>query len=301
MEDISVGKLLFTVDAANQLGEGVQWHENSQSIWWTDIQRSLLFSYCVSSNKLNHFTMPDRVGSFAFTDNDERLIIAFAKGIAWYDLSSQNLQWLHQPEIELAANRFNDGRVDRQGRFWAGTMVESEHQQTAGGALYMVDSVGIHKKVPGLHISNSLCWSPDGMTMYHSDSPGRVIYQYDFEPQTAKLGNKKTFATTAPGAVPDGAAVDAQGGVWCAHWGAAKVVRYFPNGKVSTVVDLPVQNPTCVAIGGPNFDWLIISSARQGLGKDKLQAEPQNGDLLVYSIHGVTGLPEEKFRHKPQA
>lgn len=295
MSSIKVGKLLLTLPVNNQLGEGVQWHIESQSIWWTDIENSLLFQYCVNSKKTVKFQMPYRVGSFAFIEHDPRLIIAFDRGIALYDLSSQSLQWLAQPEKHLASNRFNDGRVDRQGRFWAGTMVEDETKQEQLGSLYVCEDQKITRKLSDLKISNSLCWSPDSSIMYHADSPSRKIFQYSFDLITGEISNRKLFAKTKLGSVPDGAAIDAKGGVWVAQWGGGSVIRYTPQGEVSLIHKLPISQPTCISIGGPNMDWLIVTSAKQSLSDEKLNSEPLAGYLFIYQLFGINGIAEPAY------
>lgn len=297
MSSINVGQLLFTLPVKNQLGEGVQWHHESQSIWWTDIEKSTLYKYCTMTEQLISYPMPDRVGCFAFIVNDPRLIIAFAKGIALYDLSTNQLEWLAQPEQHLASNRFNDGKVDRQGRFWAGTMVEDESAVNQQGALYVYDHCyGLRKTLSNIQISNSLCWSPDGLRMYHADSPTRAIYQYDFEPESARLSNKKLFTKTTSDRVPDGATVDAAGGVWIAQWRGSDITRYTAQGEVSVVHTLPVSQPTCIAIGGPTMDWLIITSARHNLTQSQLSTEPLAGSVFVYQLNGVKGFNDSYYQ-----
>lgn len=297
MSGISVGKLLFTIPVSNVLGEGVQWHIESQSIWWTDIQTATLFNFSIADKKLTTFAMPDRVGCFSFTNTEHELIVAFAKGIARYNLQTQKMTWIAQPERDNRGNRFNDGRVDRQGRFWAGTMVERETNQEQVGALYVVNGQhDIRKAISNIHISNSLCWSPDGLTMYHADSPSHAIYQYNFDPVSGEISNKKLFSNTKAGSVPDGATVDAKAGVWIAHWGGGEIVRYTPKGKTNLVHKLAVSQPTCISIGGPKMDWLIVTSAKHNLSCEQLNKEPLAGDVFIYQLHGVTGLPESLYQ-----
>ncbi|WP_206484422.1 SMP-30/gluconolactonase/LRE family protein [Thalassotalea sp. G2M2-11] len=293
MSTISVGDLLFRIPVSNVLGEGVQWHIESQSIWWTDIQTATLFNFSIADKKLKTFAMPDRVGCFGFSNSEHELIVAFAKGIARYNLQTQEMTWISQPERDIRGNRFNDGRVDRQGRFWAGTMVEEKYTSEQSGALYMLNSAqNIQPMIEEINISNSLCWSPDGLTMYHCDSPLRTIYQYNFDPQTSKISHKKVFAKTPDNSFPDGATVDHLGGVWSAHWGGGKIVRYTAQGDKSLELALPVSQPTCVAIGGKHLDWLIITTAKESLSDATITKEPYAGDVFVYQLHGVKGIAE---------
>ncbi|WP_068544297.1 SMP-30/gluconolactonase/LRE family protein [Thalassotalea crassostreae] len=296
MANVTVGKLLNVIDVTNTLGEGVQWHALSQCIWWTDIQESCLYSYSTKSSQLNKHTMPERVGCFAFIENDPRIIVAFASGIAFYDFSSKSLEWIDKPEEHIKGNRFNDGRVDRQGRFWYGSLVENKESSEQSAFLYMLNSRGKSiAKETNIEIANGLCWSPDGKTLYHADSPQQKIHQYDFNTATTELSNKKLFAKTAPGSFPDGSTIDSDGYLWNAQWGGSRVVRYNPQGEIDLCIDVPVSQPSCVAFGGPNLDWLMITSARQDLSENELSQQPLAGNLFIYQVNGTTGLEENKF------
>ncbi|MGI2197211.1 SMP-30/gluconolactonase/LRE family protein [Shewanella baltica] len=288
---VGVGKLLMTIPVGNILGEGVLWDDKTQSIWWTDIEAAEIFNYSITTQSLRTIAMPYRVGSFGLTQNAEQLIVAFDRGIALYHLKTREVQWLATPESHLTNNRFNDGRVDRQGRFWAGTMVENGPYPSSYAALYCVAHQGQCLKVcENISISNGLCWSPDGLTMYHADSPTHEIFQYDFDPNTASVSNKRSFVTTEQMIFPDGSEVDAAGYIWNAQWGGGQVVRYRPNGQVDLTLTLPVTNPTSIAIGGQNMDWLIITSAKHSLSAEQLSNEPQAGDVFIYQLVGIYGL-----------
>ncbi|WP_440874103.1 SMP-30/gluconolactonase/LRE family protein [Thalassotalea sp. PLHSN55] len=300
MNNAQVGELLFSVDVSNQLGEGVQWHKETQSIWWTDIESSCLWRYSTltkdSSNPLTKYAMPERVGCFAFIKGDDRLVIAFSSGIALYHLASKQLSWLAQPEKHLQHHRFNDGRVDRQGRFWAGTLYEGEAPNTGElASLYMLDhQQECHNMLANIEISNGLCWSLDGNILYHADSPTQCIYQYQMKSDSGLLTDKQLFAKTSENSFPDGSCIDADGYLWNAQWGGSKVVRYAPNGEINLIQSLLVSQPSCVAIGGPNMDWLIVTSAKQGLTTKQLAKEPQAGNLFVYQLNHVKGVEESQ-------
>jgi len=293
MNNKRVGELITTIEVGNQLGEGVQWHIQSQLLWWTDIQNACLFSYCLSSKNLCKYDMPERVGCFGFIEDSEQLIIAFESGIALFDIKTDGLQWLSRPELSIKGNRFNDGRIDRQGRFLAGTMNERESAPTAKLYCY-----GSHNQctelLSNITVSNGLCWSPDGNTMYHADSPKREIHQYDFDIKTAQLSNKKLFAITEEG-FPDGSCIDSEGYLWNAQWAGSKVVRYQPNGEIDYILKTDVSQPSCVAIGGPNMDLLFVTSAKQGLNKTQLKQDDKAGHVFVYQLHSIKGLAENQF------
>lgn len=287
--------LLDIIRCQNILGEGVQWNHRDQSVWWTDILGSKLYRYQPVTQDLQVWNTPDRVSCFAFVEDHSRLLLALASGFAWFDLLTGHYDWIAQPESGLPGNRLNDGRVDRQGRFWVGSLVEepqSEHQQAA---LYCLDhGQRVKQHLSGLKISNSLCWSPDSSKLYHADSPSHSIRVYDFDPESGSLTNPGIFATLPDGMEPDGACVDAQGYLWSAQWGGSRVVRYAPDGRVDRLLELPVSQPTCVALGGKDMNWLLITSARKGLSKQALAAQPEAGSLFIYHTD-VQGLPENWY------
>ncbi len=292
--DISA-KLIDTIEIGNMLGEGVQWHVASNTLWWTDIQKACLYRYELTTKGIEQYAMPERVGCFSFIENDHRLLVAFASGFALYDISNDKLKWLAQPELSIKGNRFNDGRTDRQGRFWAGTMVEERNQDNQSAALYYLDKAKhCHKALAGIEISNGLCWSPDGLTMYHADSPKKIIHKYDFDPATGVPSNKQIFAKTLNESFPDGACVDSSGYLWSAHWGGAKVVRYTPEGKHDFEIKVPTKQPSCVALGGKNLDLLFVTSAQQDLTTVQLNKDSLAGHLFIYQLSGVKGIVESQ-------
>jgi L-arabinonolactonase len=287
-------ELIETIAAGNTLGEGVLWEAETQSLWWSDIQEQLLYRLDWNSREIRSFSTPERLCSFGFIENDRRLIAAFESGFAVFDPFDGNVAWLARPERDAADVRFNDGRVDRQGRFWAGTMEERD-DRTGRANLYCLDGAGrTHRRESGIAISNGICWSPDSRFFYFADSPKRMIFVYDFDSATGDISNRRVFAQTPEGASPDGANVDAEGFLWSAHWGASRVVRYAPDGKTDAILDVPASQPTCIAFGGPDLDLLFVTSAREGISPGRLAGEPSAGDVFVYKM-GVKGLPDQRF------
>ena len=289
-------RLARIVESANTLGEGVQWDPTSRSVWWTDIQAARLLRYDWLSQQLEIHELPERLGAFALTNEPDVIVAAFASGFARYDLRTRALDWLDRPELGYTGTRFNDGRVDRQGRFWCGTMVEAEAATDAAGnpataSLYCLAEGVADRKLTGLAISNSLCWNAAGDILYFADSPERTIWAFDFAAETAALSNRRVFARTGDDAVPDGSCIDAEDCLWNAEWGGGRVTRYRPDGRIDLRVELPVSQPTCVAFGGPDLDHLLITSARDGLSEGQLVEEPRAGHLLVYAA-GICGLRE---------
>jgi L-arabinonolactonase len=289
---------IAVIPADNILGENVLWHAQQQAIYWIDIEAALLQRYSLANKSIERFKLPQRVGSFAFlaseANDENQIIAAFAEGFAVYNFASGQLRWLDRLLQGAAGLRFNDGRVDRQGRFWAGSMVEDARLTQQSGHLYCLQQAGrAQAHLDNIAISNGLCWSPDGLTMYHADSPTHQIFQYDFCPLTGTVSNKTLFATAPDNAHPDGSIVDAQGCVWSAHWGAGKVVRYAPDGKIIAEVLMPVSQPSSVAIGGPNMDWLLVTSSKLGLKPQQAKQQPDAGHVFIYQLDESLGLVEQ--------
>jgi sugar lactone lactonase YvrE len=296
--------LIDEIAVGNRLGEGVQWRAQDQSLWWTDILGSTLYRLDWQSRTLSQFACPEPVGSFAFTQYPETLIAAFASGFGFFNYNTGAVQWLHRPVFLPGEGRFNDGRADRQGRFWCGTMMaEPGGTSKAAGRLFCLGTDGaLSQHEQQINISNGLCWSPDSSILYFADSLKGGIVQYDFDGNDGTLSNKRPFALMPKGGVPDGAAVDADGNVWSAQWGAGKVLMFDKSGMQISEVSIPALQPTCVAFGGPEMDLLFVTSATDGLDEGTTMHQSKNGNVFVFKT-SFKGLPECEFTgivHQPQ-
>lgn len=288
-------KLLTMVPSANRLGEGPLWNERDGKLWWTDIQERRLHRLHPESGTVETFDLPERLGSFAFLPgHGSRIVAAFETGLAYYDIETKSVAWIARIETPGSGRRFNDGRTDRQGRFWVGTMVEDAERAGADtGALFCLERSG--ELVPhavGVAISNSLCASPDGRILYFSDSPKKVIFAFDLDPETGTISNKRFFAEVERGE-PDGAVVDEEGCLWNAHWGAGEIVRYAPDGKELQTVKVPATQVSSLAFGGPDRKTLFVTSARDGMDAGALAQDPGAGNLFVFEadVAGLPGMP----------
>jgi L-arabinonolactonase len=283
------------IEVADLLGECVLWDEPAQALWWTDIEGRVLHRLDWPSRRLESFATPRRLASFGLLETGRELIAAFDNGFAVFDPASGAVTDLAKPEGLTAGIRLNDGKVDRRGRFWAGSMMETDGAPSAA-RLYCLNDGRIESRLQGIGIANGLCWSPDGTVCYFADSREKAIWRFAFEAATGVLSDCRPFAVSPAGVSPDGATVDAEGYVWSAQWGGAAVIRYAPDGRIDRVVDVPVAQPTSVAFGGPELNLLFVASARLGA-----PAQTGAGDLFVYNAP-VRGLPENrcKIGHRPQ-
>jgi sugar lactone lactonase YvrE len=289
MTSAAIAELIDIIPAGNTLGEGVLWDPAAERLWWTDIQERRLFRYDPASRALERFKLPERLGSFGFVEGGGRIIAAFESGFALYRPQSAQLDWIARLAHDGRNVRLNDGRVDGQGRFWAGSMVEGDGEPR--GRLYCLHGGAVRVCLSGIAISNSICFGPGGRHLYFADTPHREIVRYDIDPDSCELSNRRVFARTQDGGFPDGSIIDAEGCLWNAQWAAGRVVRYAPDGSVSAVIEVPASQVTCVAFGGRRLDTLFVTSAREGLNRSALERQPHAGDVFVYRLR-VKGLVE---------
>jgi L-arabinonolactonase len=276
-------ELIDQIPCANILGEGIQWNHREQAVWWVDIKSNKIFRYHLASKHLQQWATPEPVGCFTFSENDERILLALASGFAWFDKDTGDVEWLARPEAHFVGNRLNDGRVDRQGRFWAGSIVEQKNTPEQSAGLFCLDATAnTSQHLTGLTISNSLCWSLDAKKLYHADSPTHQIKVYDFDATTGTLSNGKVFVQTLDSVEPDGSTIDADGYLWNAEWGGSRLVRYTPEGVEDFVLNTLVSQPTCMAFGGDEMNLLFVTSARIGLSDEALAAQPEAGNVFIY-------------------
>lgn len=223
-------------------------------------------------------------------------MVPLARGFHFLDFRSGEVELIVDPEPDKPANRLNDGKVDRQGRFYAGSM----DTQEAGpnGALYRLDpDLSLHRLDTGIVVSNGPCWSPDGRTFYFADTWSGEIWAYDCDPASGAISNRRTFTRVdmSGGGAADGSTVDAEGYLWNAQVYDGKLVRYAPDGSVDRVIEMPVKKVTSVMFGGPELDVLYVTS----MAKPPLPRFPQDGVARgsLFALHGlgVRGLPEPRF------
>jgi L-arabinonolactonase len=268
-----------------ELGEGPLWHPDEQRLYWTDILKNRLHSWDPASGEHTLFEIGLPVGSFAFR-HQGGFILAAKDVIAFWDMKS-DLEYLHRFEDIQGEARFNDGKVDPQGRFWAGWMSE------AGNAkLYRIDGSGrIAEMESGIRISNGIGWSPDQQQLYYTDTPTRTIRVYDYDPSSGDISNPRPFVKVPEEAgFPDGLTVDEEGCVWSAMWGGWRVVRYTPTGEIEREVRLPVERVSSCTFGGAGLDELYITTAQEGMNAEERRLQRQAGDIFRLRP-GVRGLP----------
>jgi sugar lactone lactonase YvrE len=281
------------VPAADLLGETPLWCGRSGKLWWIDIERQLHQSFDPS-------TGTHKVSSYDCRFLGSQALVSDGSHILARDLSLSR----RDPETGLLSrfcdveqgldNRLNDGRVDARGRLWIGTMDNELHRPN--GSLYRVDGNGaVTRMFGGVIVTNGIAFSPDNRTLYFTDTRRYRTWCFDVDPDDGAIGNRRLFADyAASGERPDGACVDVDGGLWTAFFSGGRVVRYRPDGRIDTIIPMPVTNPASVCFGGSDFKTMFVTSARKFLDARQLSAETQAGHL--FAIHGIAqGLPEHRF------
>ena len=282
------------LDIGASLGECPLWSVDEQALYWIDINAPSLNRFDPASGRNDAMPMPEAIGCYAFRPRGG-FVVALRSGV-----------WLCGPDGRLERRvvaapydtkrfRFNDGRCDPRGRFVLGTMNDRQDAPTA--ALYRVDpDFTITELFAGMTISNGLAWSPDGCTMFHSDTPARTVRAFDYDLATGTPSRGRVFARwTGAHQQPDGGTTDADGHYWSAHYGAGRLVELAPDGTPVAEHPLPAMCPTMCAFGGRDLRTLYVTTARQQRDAAELAAYPQSGGIFAKRV-AKPGRVECRFR-----
>lgn len=290
----------FVGTGRDRLGEGTIWDPEERALYWIDALAPRIHRYDPTTESFRHWDLPDLIGSVGLAAPGT-LLVALREGFYLFDLATNVLRPLALPEAGHAAVRFNDGKMDRQGRYLCGTL-EMSHigppPEPPLGKLYRLDAdFSCQVLETGIRIANALCFSPAGDTLYFADSLAGVVWAYDYDTATGAVAHRRVLADTAAlaGSAPDGATVDAQGHVWVALVQAAALGRFSPDGTLVQRIDVPIPYPTCPAFGGADLDVLFCTAIANSGGR-LVTDHPDGGRLMRITGTGVRGLPESRFR-----
>ena len=283
------------VDCGNLHGEGVFWSARHGLVYWTDIFGQRVWVYDPVARKARDFATPGKLCCFATRRNRpwNEVVAAFADGFAFLDIATSERRDIAAVDAKLPNTRLNDGRTDRQGRLIAGGIDESGTGRQA--AVYRLDpDLTVSRLFGDVGCANGTCFSADGRTMWYADSFKGDIECFDYDTATGAVSNRRAIGRTPQPGVPDGSCIDAEGHVWNAVWEGARIERWSPDGRITEVIEVPVQKPTCVAFGGPALDTLFITSSKLGESPEALARQPLAGHLFAVKPE-VGGLADADF------
>jgi L-arabinonolactonase len=277
------------------LGESPIWSPDEQALYWVDIQNAMIYRLHPESGERRNWPVETEIGSIGLGPAG-KLVCGLRMGLAWFDLQTGEIEIIADPEGDKQWNtiRLNDGKVDRAGRYWCGSMEDPGHGPK--GTLYRFDAAGNWKAfLTGINVPNAICWSPDSSIMYFANTHEDRIRAYDFDLDAGDISNERIFVDVAKETGhPDGATVDAEGYVWSAQIFAGQVRRYAPDGTLDRIIEIPTPKVTCCAFGGPNLDILYVTTASMAMDRAALAADPLAGKLFAIDV-GVTGIAEPVF------
>jgi len=288
---------VLAIAAPATLGESPLWHPVEQCLYYCDIAEHQVRRFDPATEELRSWQFDTHVASLA-ARADGTLLLAQRDGLWRFDRRTGARLQLAPPPYDTAAFRFNDGKCDASGRFWVGTLSEAREPLAA---LYCFDAkAGLRQVADGITVSNGLAFSPNGRTMYWSDTTSHTVMAFDLDPASGALSARRDFITfprkvageplSAYGGRPDGAAVDAEGCYWVAMFEGARVLRIAPSGEVLRDIRVPVQCPTMPCFGGPDLRTLYLTTSREKRPDDELAAQPWAGGVLALRVD-VPGLP----------
>ena len=272
----------------DRLGEGLLWSDRDQAVYWTDILASKLHRIGLADGRIESWTMPEMIGWVIERETGPGLIAGLQSAIVELTLDPITITPIVSPEAHMPNNRRNDAKADARGRIWAGSMDVGAARET--GALYRLDpDRSLHRVDSGYYICNGPAFSRDQRVLYHTDSALGLVYRFALK-DDGSLGPREIFlAFENDWGKPDGMTVDAEGGVWIAHWGAARVSRFTPDGALDRSIALPASQITNCTFAGDRLDRMFVTSAAEGR-----EDEPLAGALFEIDP-GATGLPTGRF------
>lgn len=295
LPDVPTIQAELALEHTAYLGESPLWDEREQVLYWVNIKAGEIHRFDPATGRDTFHKVDSSVSSLVRRARGG-LAVTLHKNFAFYDPATGAVEILDTVEGDRPEHRFNDGKADRQGRYWAGTM----NQVNVGrpeAALYRFDGPGrVSRHVSEVIVSNGIGWSPDNRTLYYIDTLRYAVEAFDFDADSGTLNNRRPFLQIPPESrgLLDGLTVDAEGGVWCAVWNFGCLLRLDPEGKLERVVRFPTTQGTSCAFGGADYGDLYITTAREGMNEAAVAKQPLTGSLFRCRP-GVVGLPEPLF------
>lgn len=270
----------LVIDSKSELGEGAIWNYQTGELMWVNIKGKILNFYNPATGFNKEMLTGQMVGTAVPTESGQ-VLVALQNGIYSLDPETGSKKLLTDPEADKPDNRFNDGKCDPAGRFWAGTLSLVGAKNAA--ALYRLDpDTSVHKMIDGVGISNGIVWSADQTKMYYIDTPTRKVMGYNYDNETGDISNPKVAVEIPNGAGgPDGMTIDADGNLWVALWGGSAVACFNPEtGELIRKIEVPAKNVTSCAFGDDDLGTLYITTARESTSEEDLQRFPHAGGVF---------------------
>jgi sugar lactone lactonase YvrE len=281
------------IERKDSLGEGPLWDVDEQRLYWIDSYGPAVHRCDARGGELRDWSVPEPIGSLALRKRGGA-VVALRSGFHFLNLDNGEVTRIKETQPGELRARLNDGKVDRQGRFVAGSM---DFQERDGvGKLFRLDAdLSLTTLDSDIICSNGPCWSPDGGTLYFADTTRKVIYAYAYDTDTGDVRSRRVFTTFDKlRGLPDGATVDEEGYVWSVEVYSGRLIRFDPNGVVDRIVGLPVQSTTSLTFGGADLDIAYVTSMARPMGNEYHREREAGCLFAVYGL-GVRGLPEPRF------
>jgi sugar lactone lactonase YvrE len=282
----------------NLAGECPTWNPDDGALYWIDARGRAIFRARPGEEPIR-WDLPKRIGSYGFRrsggilaameDGFWRLELGIDSGTPWH-----RRELILDPEPDKPANRMNDGKCDRRGRYWCGS--RGEDSVTPQGTLYRLAGSDCTPVLDGFIVPNGIAFSPDDRTMMIADSESDILYACDYDLAAGMISNRRRFCSTLdmPGRV-DGATFDSEGGYWCAMIYDGMIVRFDPVGRIDRIVRLPTRYPTMCCFGGNDLDTMYVTTGTIFLQPGEAEHQPLAGAVLELQGLGVRGTPEPRF------
>jgi sugar lactone lactonase YvrE len=287
---------LVVLDIRAQLGEGAIWNQKDNRLWWVDIEQGILHIFNPDDGSDKEYSLGRRIGTVVPSKSGKALV-ALEDGLNFLDLETGELTFIADPEADIPAMRFNDGKCDPAGRLWVGSM-GMEYPNRFKASLYRLDhDLSITKMLDSITVSNGICWSLDKTKMYYIDTPTMKVRLFDYDNKTGEISNGRTAVEIPAGmGGPDGMTIDSEGHLWVCLWGGSCVGCFDPEtGKLICKINVPAKNVTSCAFGGKDLRTLYITSASTSMSPEDSVKYPLAGRLFAIELE-VEGVQAFFFR-----
>ena len=277
------------------LGEGPLWVAREDAVYWVDVVGKKVHRHGFADGSRKTWNFETEVTSLA-ARRQGGFVGTTRHGFAFFDFESNEVKpkLIAALETDIPGNRFNDGKADAHGRFWAGTVDEANWKDETGSLYRLNADLSVQKMDAPYICSNGPAFSVDNKTFYHTETMKGVVHAFDFSP-TGEIGNKRPFISLKDGeGGPDGMTVDGEDCIWVCHFGGARITRYSRKGELLQTILMPVPNVTSCTFAGPDLDTLFVTTARYGMSDEEVAKCPLAGSLFSFKP-GVKGLPTPEF------